>query len=101
MTRSDATFLVRLPVNCSIGAARAVHGLVQTALRSSAQVELDCSDVTTADVTSLQIVLSAARSARTDGHRVALRAMSAPLTNTFDRAGFAVAALTSPANGRA
>jgi anti-anti-sigma regulatory factor len=104
MDRGEATWLVRLPAQCSIGAARALHDLVQGALRTSARVELDCSAVETSDVTSLQILLSAAVSARRDGGSVALRALSAPLSGSFSRAGFALPAVASEtllANGRA
>jgi ABC-type transporter Mla MlaB component len=62
--------------------------LVQEAFRRRETLEIDCSSVAKADVTSIQLLLSAARTGQTQGRRVVLTSFSEAFRNTLRRAGF-------------
>lgn len=79
---------LRLPVDCSIAAIRNVYDLIQEAFSRQQSLEIDCSSVAKADVTSIQLLLSAAKTGRTQGRRVVLTAFSQTFRNTLRRAGF-------------
>ena len=50
---------LRLPADCSISGIRAVYELIRKSLTHQRQLEIDCSHVDKADVTSVQLLLSA------------------------------------------
>jgi ABC-type transporter Mla MlaB component len=79
--------LLRLPADCSIAAIRGVYDLVRDAFRRQDKLEIDCSDVDKADVTSVQLLISTARTASLEGRPIVLTAVSPTLRNTFQRAG--------------
>ena len=82
---------VRLPADCSIAAIRGVCDLVREAFgreaRPDERLEIDCSDVERADVTSVQLLLAAAKSANLQGRPIVMTAISKTLSTTFMRAG--------------
>jgi phospholipid transport system transporter-binding protein len=79
--------LLRLPADCSIGGIRIVYDLICKALRVQTKLELDCSGVDKADVTSVQLLISTAKTARHQGNRVRLTAVSEVLRSAIQRAG--------------
>jgi phospholipid transport system transporter-binding protein len=79
--------LLRLPADCSIGGIRIVYDLICKALRGQTGLELDGSGVDKADVTSVQLLISTARTARHQGSRVSLTAISEVLRSAIQRAG--------------
>ncbi len=50
--RAEPKSLLRLPADCSIAAIRGVYDLVREAFHRQHAVEIDCSGVAKADVTS-------------------------------------------------
>ena len=61
---SDVTepkWSLRLPADCSIAAIRSVYDLIREAFGRQDRLEIDCSSVDKADVTSIQLLLSAAK----------------------------------------
>jgi phospholipid transport system transporter-binding protein len=80
---------LRLPADCSIGGIRVAYDLLCSALKGQQGLELDCSAVEKADVTSVQLLLSTAKTARHLGNRVSLTAVSAVLRSAIKRAGVA------------
>jgi phospholipid transport system transporter-binding protein len=79
--------LLRLPADCSIGGIRIAYDLICKALRGQTKLELDCSGVAKADVTSVQLLISAAKTARHQGNRVRLTSVSEVLRSAIRRAG--------------
>jgi ABC-type transporter Mla MlaB component len=79
--------LLRLPADCSIGGIRIVYDLICKALSGQQKLELDCSGVDKVDVTSVQLLLSTAKTARHLGNRVSLTAVPEVLRSVIRRAG--------------
>jgi ABC-type transporter Mla MlaB component len=79
---------LRLPHDCSIAAIRNVYDLIREAFSRHEQLEIDCSGVAKADVTSIQLLLSTTKTGQARGRRVVLTAFSQSLRNTLRRAGF-------------
>ncbi len=79
---------LRLPADCSIAAIRGVYELIREAFGRQQRLEIDCSSVDKADVTSIQLLLSTARTGRAQGRSVVLNSLSQTLRNTIRRAGF-------------
>ena len=57
-------------------------------------LEIDCSSVAKADVTSIQLLLSAAKTGEAQGRPLVLTAFSQSFRNTLRRAGFSNEAMT-------
>jgi len=85
---SDSNWSLRLPADCSIAAIRSVYELVRDAFRRQDRLEIDCSSVDKADVTSIQLLLSTTRTANQQGRTIVLTAVSKALRSTLQRAGF-------------
>lgn len=83
-----AKWSLRLPADCSIAAIRGVYDLIRDAFNRRDALEIDCSDVAKADVTSIQLLLSTARTGQAQGRPVVLTAFSQTFRNTLGRAGF-------------
>jgi ABC-type transporter Mla MlaB component len=79
--------LLRLPADCSIGGIRVVYDLICKALSGQQKLELDCSSVDKVDVTSVQLLLSTAKTARHLGNRVSLTSVPEVLRSVIRRAG--------------
>ncbi|HVX78203.1 MAG TPA: STAS domain-containing protein [Bradyrhizobium sp.] len=90
----DSKGSLRLPVDCSIAAIRSVYDLIREAFSHQESLEIDCSGVAKADVTSIQLLLSAAKTGQAQGRRVVLTAFSQSFRNTLRRAGFLNEAMT-------
>jgi anti-anti-sigma regulatory factor len=84
---TDSSWSLRLPADCSIVAIRNVYDLVFDAFRRQDKLEIDCSNVDKADVTSIQLLLSTAKTANLRGRSVVLTEISQTLRSTFQRAG--------------
>ncbi len=84
---------LRLPADCSIGGIRVAYELVCKALAGQKGLELDGSAVEKADVTSVQLLISTAKTARHFGNRVSLTAVSTVLRSAIKRAGVAKPAM--------
>ena len=89
----DAKISLRLPEDCSIAAIRSIYDLVRDAFNRQQSLEIDCSNVAKADVTSIQLLLSAAKTGDAQGRPVVLTSFSQSLRNTLRRAGFASEAM--------
>src|SRR5450631_3992136 len=76
---------LRLPADCSISGIRVAYDLLCKALIGQQRLELDGSAVDKADVTSVQLLLSTAKTARHLGNRVSLTAVSAALRSAIQR----------------
>ncbi len=84
---------VRLPSDCSIGAIRGVYDQIQDGFAGQGNLEIDGSGVDKADVTSVQLLVSTAKSATLEGRSVVLTAVSDALSRTLQRSGVAAGAL--------
>lgn len=78
---------MRLPEDCSIGAIRNVYDAICNAMLRSDSVEIDCSGVGKADVTSIQLLVSTIKTAQQQGRQVNLTETSRALAQTLQRAG--------------
>ena len=78
---------LRLPADCSIGGIRVVYDLICKALPGQTRLEIDCSGVDKVDVTSVQLLISTAKTARHFGNRVSLTAVPDVLRSAIKRAG--------------
>jgi anti-anti-sigma regulatory factor len=85
---SNSNWSVRLPADCSIAAIRHVYDLVRDAFGRQDRLEIDCSHVDKADVTSIQLLLSTTKTANQQGRTIVLTTISAALRKTLQRAGF-------------
>jgi anti-anti-sigma regulatory factor len=85
---AESRWSLRLPSDCSISAIRGVYELIRDAFRQQDRLEIDCSNVDKADVTSIQLLLSTTKTARAQGRSVVLTAISQTLRKTIHRAGF-------------
>jgi anti-anti-sigma regulatory factor len=84
---ANSRWSLRLPADCSIAAIRGVYDQVLDAFRRQDKLEIDCSSVDKADVTSVQLLLSTAKTANLQGRSLVLTAISQTLRSTFHRAG--------------
>jgi ABC-type transporter Mla MlaB component len=94
----DATepkWSLRLPADCSIAAIRSVYDLIREAFGRQDRLEIDCSNVDKADVTSIQLLLSTAKTGEAQGRPVVLTSFSQNLRNTIRRAGFSTDAMVA------
>jgi ABC-type transporter Mla MlaB component len=91
--QSDSQPSLRLPADCSIASIRSIYDLICNALRRQERLEIDCSGVDKADITSIQLLLSTTKSAHLQGRRVNLTSFSQALRTTIQRAGFSNSAM--------
>ena len=63
--------------------------MIREAFGRQDRLEIDCSSVDKADVTSIQLLLSTAKTGEAQGRPVVLKSFSQSLRNTLRRAGFA------------
>jgi len=84
---------LRLPADCSIGGIRIAYDLICKALTGKNRLEIDCSGVDKVDVTSVQLLISTAKTARHLGNRVSLTAVPDVLRSAIQRAGVASRAM--------
>jgi anti-anti-sigma regulatory factor len=85
---TDQKWSLRLPADCSIAAIRSVYELVREAFGKTGPLEIDCSNVDKADVTSIQLLLSTTKTGEAEGRKVVLTAPSQAFRKTLHRAGF-------------
>ena len=79
---------LRLPADCTIAAIRGVYDLIRDAFSRHDRLEIDCSRVDKADLTSIQLLLSTTKTGRVQGRKVVLTAISQALHGSLRRAGF-------------
>jgi len=81
----------------SIREAAQTHADISAALQEPVDICLDCADVTQADVSFIQIILAAHRSAQASGKVLALSAApEGALLSALQRGGFAQESSTDP-----
>lgn|SRR6185312_2522794 len=80
---------LQLPADCSIGAIRGIYDTIREAFSRQQQIEIDCSGVDKADVTSIQLLLSTTKTGKAEGRKIVLTAFSQAFRNVLRRAGFA------------
>jgi ABC-type transporter Mla MlaB component len=85
---TEPKWSLRLPADCSIAAIRGIYDLIREAFTRQHSLEIDCSDVAKADVTSIQLLISTAKTGQAQGRSVVLTAFSQSFRNTLRRAGF-------------
>ena len=85
---ADPKWSLRLPADCSIAAIRHVYELVREAFNRNGRLEIDCSSVDKADITSIQLLLSTTKTGEAEGRKVVLTAPSQAFRNILHRAGF-------------
>lgn len=85
---TESKRLLRLPADCSIASIRGVYDMIREAFNRQDALEIDCSKVDKADVTSIQLLLSTAKTGRAQGRPVVLTAFSQTMRNAIRRAGF-------------
>ena len=85
---NEPKWSLRLPADCSIAAIRSVYDLIRDAFNRRDALEIDCSAVAKADVTSIQLLLSTAKTGQAQGRAVVLTDFSQNFRNTLRRAGF-------------
>ena len=90
---TEPKWSLRLPADCSIAAIRNVYELIREAFGRHERLEIDCSIVDKADVTSIQLLLSTAKTGEAQGRPVILTSFSQSLRTTLRRAGFASEAM--------
>ena len=90
---TEPKWSLRLPADCSIAAIRNVYELIREAFGRQERFEIDCSSVDKADVTSIQLLLSTAKTGEAQGRPVILTSFSQSLRTTLRRAGFASEAM--------
>lgn len=78
---------LRLSGDCGLRAIRALHASVSAALAASADVEIDGTDCERVDVSFVQLMTSAARTAERTGARLHLTNMPDAAQMAFARAG--------------
>ncbi|MDR3467183.1 MAG: STAS domain-containing protein [Xanthobacteraceae bacterium] len=86
-TSKSPKWSVRLPRDCSISAIRGVYDQIRDGFTRQENLEIDCSGVDKADVTSVQLLVSTAKTANLEGRSVVLTEVSTALRQTFQRAG--------------
>lgn len=94
-TESPARGALRLPADCSIAGIQAVYELIRQSLDLHREVALDCSAVDKADVTAVQLLISATRTADVQGGRLNLTDLSDKLQSTLQRAGVPPSAIVA------
>lgn len=77
---------VRLSGDCTVRSIRTLHREIAAALEMSADLSLDCGQVERADVAFVQLVLSAAATARRQAKRIDLTDASDVVASAFARA---------------
>lgn len=86
---------LRLSGDCGLRAIRALRDELAAALAASSAVEIDCANAERIDLSFVQLFVSAARTARVEGKRVALTNLSEAAQAAFARAGLSPSTLTS------
>jgi anti-anti-sigma regulatory factor len=81
---------VRLPSHCDIRTASELHAELSEAFRVRDEVEIDGDGVEHADVTCIQLLAAAAKTAEAVSKPMRVLAMSEPLRGAFARAGLRV-----------
>ncbi|MFE1602955.1 STAS domain-containing protein [Methylobacterium sp. ID0610] len=83
---ADKTTLT-LPDDCRVRAIRSVHDEMTKSLAAARHVEIDGTGVVLCDIALVQLVISAAQTARRTGKQIRLVNPSAEVAATFARAG--------------
>jgi ABC-type transporter Mla MlaB component len=89
----ESKSLLQLPADCSIASIRTVYELIRQAFGRPEPLKIDCSNVDKADVTSIQLLLSTAKTGQAQGRPVILTAFSQTLRSALRRAGFSTDAM--------
>lgn len=80
-------YSLRLSGDCGLRTIRILHEAVSAALATSADVEIDCADCDHTDVSFVQLMVAAAKTAERTGARLRLTNMPDAGRTAFARAG--------------
>jgi anti-anti-sigma regulatory factor len=83
----DSTNPVRLQSDCCVRTAREHHAALLSAFRGRDYIEIDAAGVEHVDLTLIQLLVSATKTAKTSRKRMRLIAASEPLRSALARAG--------------
>ncbi len=98
MTQDTSPNVLVLSGDRCVRQAVQTHDEVLAALRAPGDLVLDCAGITGADLSFVQIILAAHRSARSGGCHVSISAPpEGALRNVLDRGGFVQTSATDPA----
>lgn len=86
---------VNLPVDCRIGTSRAQYDALRGAFSSGDEIILDAGAVQQADITCLQLLVSALKTAEARRKHLRITAISQPLQDAFARAGLHLPSVNS------
>ncbi|WP_281261274.1 STAS domain-containing protein [Bosea psychrotolerans] len=85
-----------MPADCSLRSISSCHAEMVAALKSEGDLSVDCSAITTCDITGIQLLVSAAKTAEAAGRVMRLAGVPETLGMALARAGLAL----SPAADR-
>jgi anti-anti-sigma regulatory factor len=89
ISAGDSEGRVRLQGSLTLRDAKQVQGLLQDAISASREVEVDVSDLSGIDVSIIQLIVSARKSAEQRGRKLALATgSSSAFMATLAKAGF-------------
>ncbi|WP_375456911.1 STAS domain-containing protein [uncultured Methylobacterium sp.] len=88
-------YSLRLSGDCGLRAIHALRDELAVALAASSAVEIDCAQAERIDLSFVQLVVSAARTARGADKRVAVTNLSEAAQAAFARAGLSPLTLAS------
>ena len=88
--------IVNMPTDCSLRSIRPLHAEMVAAFKSDGDLAIDCSAITTCDITGIQLLVSAAKTAEASGRVMRLDGVPDVLSVALDRAGLVL----SPAADR-
>lgn len=81
------TVCIRMSGDCTVRAIRTLHGEIVAGLASATDLVLDCTDIERADITFVQLVVSAAGTAERQAKRLTLVDVPDTVQGAFARAG--------------
>jgi anti-anti-sigma regulatory factor len=81
---------VNMPVDCSLRSIRPFHVEVVAAFKSGGDLIIDCSAITACDIATIQLLVSASKTAADSGCLLRLEAVPEVLSTTLARAGLAL-----------
>lgn len=82
-----------LPVDCRISASRAQYDALRSAFSGSADITIDASQVQQVDITCLQLLASARKTAHARQRHLQITAISQPLHDALARAGLQLSSI--------
>ncbi|TCR67558.1 STAS domain-containing protein [Bosea sp. BK604] len=82
-----------LPVDCRISASRAQYDALRSAFSGNPDITIDASQVQQVDITCLQLLASARKTAHARQKHLQITAISQPLNDALARAGLQLSSI--------